>query len=146
MVSQATSAVRQYEVAARLSSDLVHAVIDIKTATLGLPGADSITPDVLERSRARARDIVAALEEVMTSSTAEIVAEQLDIPSSLAGWMRVTGRPVVRREELGRLHEHLDGGEPLDDSDIHTLDRITEVVSAQTSHLFRQVTRHAEIG
>ena len=136
----------EYKTASELSQTINRALIALKKAHDGLPGAEAITPDQLVADRQSLAQILATLIGLIAPSEGQPVngPAAMSIPESLVAHLRA--------ERRGDLPYYLDDltqvatrllTEPsrLTDADFALLDQLATAVDAETSSVFRRLMR-----
>jgi hypothetical protein len=139
---------QEYQTASELSRTLNAALITLKKARLGLPGAEMITAGELEQSQRCLADILDALRQLLQPVRAD------DPRAAQLAATRVPGALVtrVRSEQQGDLGYYLEdltamaarlrgGVEMLTEDDLERLDLIAAAADSETSSVFRRLMR-----
>ena len=139
---------QEYKTASELSRALNGALIVLKKVRLGLPGAETITADEVERSRHCLSEILAALRQLVKPAQAGHSRATQDAVARVPGAL-VTRLREERRGDLDYYLEDLDGIAErlregvgaLTEADVERLDALAAVADAETSSVFRRLMR-----
>ncbi len=139
---------QEYKTASDLSRALNAALIVLKKVQLGLPTAETITPDEIERSQRCLSDILEALRQLLQpggadhpGATPEAAAR---VPGALVTRLRVKwqGELDYHLEDLKEIAVRLrEGVDALTDADLDRLDALASAADAETSSVFRRLMR-----
>ncbi len=139
---------QEYKTASDLSRDLNSALITLKKVRLGLPGAETIPPDDVERSRRCLSDILDAIRQLLQPAGADHPRAMQDAAARVPGAL-VTRLRVERQGDLHYYLEDLagmatrlrDGVEALTAADLERLDVLAAAADTETSNVFRRLMR-----
>lgn len=139
---------QEYKTASDLSRVGGAALIVLKKVRLGLPGAETITPEEVERSRRCLSDILEALSQLLQPAGADHPRATQEAAARVPGAL-VTRLRVERQGDLDYYLEDLEGMaarlregvDALTDADLDRLDALASAADAETSSVFRRLMR-----
>ncbi len=122
-MSRASVVVRQYETAAGLSERFSVAISDLIKVQRRLSGADQVSGEQFASNCRTVSGIVLSIERLVTDDR---------------------GATVTQRD-LARVRAHLEHvPAQLDDEDLSILEWLSQVLDAETSHLFQRISHETE--
>ncbi len=148
IVSEVSVLSHEYKAASDLSQAINTALIVLKKARLGLPGAETFTPEEMERSRCHLADMIEALLDLLGPAESgrrrAARGAVARVPGALVAHLRAErqGDLAYYLEDLERVVGRLrEGVGALTDSDLERLDELAAAADAETSSVFRRLMR-----
>jgi hypothetical protein len=136
----------EYKAASELSHTLNEAVIALKKACLGLPGAEAITPEQLGTHRRGLAELLEAFVALLAPAGAHCLDQTTAprIPGALVGRLQAERRGDLAYylDDLQQLAARLrQGAARLTPGDFDLLDQLASAADTETSSVFRRLMR-----
>jgi hypothetical protein len=145
-MSDASVLSHQYKTASELSQTINRAVIALKKACLGLPGAETLIPEQCDAHRRCLAELLEAFVALLVPPEAprRDDASAARVPGALVARLQAERRGDLAYflDDLERVAARLrEAPEQLTDADFDLLDRLAAAADAEASSVFRRLMR-----